>query len=79
MKIWIPILARRMRNFSRQGKIQRKCQAISKFLDGMPAVESDHFQQLHRHLRLLPVPDPKKISGIMHAEAVEGGLIKTMS
>ncbi len=54
-------------------------QAIGKFLDGMPAVESDHYQQLHRHLALLPVPDPKKVSGMTHAEAVQGGLIKTMS
>ncbi len=28
-------------------------QAISKFLDAMPAVESDHFQQLPRHLARL--------------------------
>ena len=31
-------------------------QAISKFLDGMPAVESKRCEQLHRHLAWLPVP-----------------------
>ncbi len=36
-------------------------QAISKFLDGMPAVESKRYEQLHRHRALLPVPDSKKI------------------
>ncbi len=48
-------------------------------LDGMPAVESDQYQQLHRHLALLPIPDPKKVSGMTHAEAVQGCLIKIMS
>ena len=28
--------------------------AISKFLDGMPAVELNSYEQLHRHLALLP-------------------------
>ena len=54
-------------------------QAISKFLDGMPAVESNRYEQLHRHLARLPVPEMKIISAISHTEAVEGGLIKTMS
>ncbi len=38
-------------------------QAISKFLDGMPAVtvESKRYEQLHRPLARLPVPDSKKI------------------
>ncbi len=53
-------------------------QAISKFLDGMPALESIGHQQLHRHLAKLPVPDKQKISS-MHTEAVEGGLVKTIS
>ncbi len=35
--------------------------AISKFLDGMPAVESKRYEQLHRHLARLPVPDAKKM------------------
>ncbi len=54
-------------------------QAISKFLDGMPALKSNGYQQLHRHLAKLPVPDKQKISSMTHAEAVEGGFIKTMS
>ncbi len=53
-------------------------QAISKFLDGMP-VESKRYEQLHRHLAWLPVPDAKKISAMTHTEAVEGDLLKTMS
>ena len=54
-------------------------QAIGKFLDGMPAVESKGYEQLHRHLARLPVPEKKIISAISHNEAVEGGLIKTLS
>ena len=54
-------------------------EAISKFLDGMPAVESKRYEQLHRHLVLLPVPERKEISANMHTEAVERGLLKTMS
>ena len=54
-------------------------QAIGKFLDGMPVVESNGYEQLHRHLARLPVPEKKIISAISHTEAVEGGLIKTLS
>jgi hypothetical protein len=56
-------------------------QEISKFLDGMPAVESKRYEQRHRlgHLAQLPVPEAKKISAMTHTEAVEGGLLKTMS
>ena len=54
-------------------------QAIGKFLDGMPAVESKGYEQLHRHLARLPVPEKKIISAISHTEAVEEGLIKTLS
>ncbi len=54
-------------------------QAIIKFLDGMPALESNGYQQLHRHLAKLPVPDKQKIGSMKHTEAVEGGPIKTMS
>ena len=46
-------------------------QAIGKFLDGMPAVESKGYEQLHRHLARLPVPEKKIISAISHTEAVE--------
>ncbi len=53
--------------------------AISRFLDDMPAVESKRYEQLHRHLALLPVPEAKKISVMTHSQAVEGGLLKTMS
>ncbi len=35
--------------------------------------------QLHRHLARLPVSEAKKISAMTHTEAVEGGLLKTMS
>jgi hypothetical protein len=31
--------------------------AISKFLDDMPTVESKRYEQLHRHLARLPVPE----------------------
>ena len=34
-------------------------QAISEFLDGMPAVEFKRYEQLHRHLARLPVPEKK--------------------
>ncbi len=51
-------------------------EAISKFLDGMPAVESKRYEQLHRHLARLPVPEAKEISAMTHTEAVEGGLLK---
>ena len=54
-------------------------QAIGKFLDGMPAVESKGYEQLHRHLARLPVPEKKIISAMSHTEAVDGGLIKTLS
>jgi hypothetical protein len=54
-------------------------QAIGKFLDGMPVVESNGYEQLHRHLARLPVPEKKIISAISHTEAVEGGLIKSLS
>ncbi len=40
-------------------------QAISKFLDGMPVLESNGYQQLHRHLAKLPVPDKQKIGSIL--------------
>ncbi len=53
-------------------------QAISKFLDGMPAVELKRYEQLDRHLALLPVPEEEKISAMTHTEAVEVGLLKTM-
>ncbi len=51
----------------------------NKFLDGMPAVESKRYEQLHRHLVRLSVPERKEISAMKHTEAVEGGLLKTMS
>jgi len=54
-------------------------QALGQFLDGMPAVESKGYEQIHRHLARLPVPEKKKISAISHTEAVEGGLIKSLS
>ena len=54
-------------------------QTISKFLDGMSAVESNRYAQLHRHLARLPVPEKKKISAMSQTEAVKGGLLKTMS
>ncbi len=54
-------------------------EAISKFLDAMPAVESKrYYEQLHRHLARHPVPERKEISAMKHTEAVEGGLLKTM-
>jgi hypothetical protein len=66
MRIWTPILARWMRNFPHPEKVE---QAISKFLDGMPAVlaavESKRYEQLHKHLARLPVPEAKKISAMM--------------
>ncbi len=37
-------------------------QAISKFLDGMPAVALKRDEQLYRHLARLPVPEAGKIS-----------------
>ena len=45
-------------------------QAISKFLDGMPALESNGYQQLqvHSHLAKLPVPDKQKISSMTQAQ-----------
>jgi hypothetical protein len=49
--------------------------AISKFLDDMPAVESKRYEQLHRHLARLPVPEAKKISAMTLTEAVEGMMI----
>ena len=45
----------------------------------LPAVESQRYEQLHRHLARLPVPEKKIISAMSHTEAVEGGLIKTLS
>ncbi len=53
--------------------------AFSKFLDAMPALETDGFQHLHRQLALLPLPIQKVISSIGPDEAVDGGLLKTMS
>jgi hypothetical protein len=43
-------------------------QAISKFLDDMPALESNGYQQLHSHLAKLPVPDKQKISSMTQAQ-----------
>ena len=54
-------------------------QAIGKFLDGMPALESNGYQQLHRHLAKLPVPGKQTINSMTHTEAVEGGFLNTMS
>ena len=54
-------------------------EAISKFLDGMSAVESKRYEQLHRHLARISVPERKEISAMTHTQAVEGGLLKTMS
>ncbi len=41
-------------------------QAITKLLDGMPAVESNCFQQLQRPLALVPGPEAKQISAMTH-------------
>ena len=38
-------------------------EAISKFLDGMPAVELKRYEQLHRHLVWLPVPETNEYRG----------------
>ena len=46
-------------------------EAISKFMDGMPALELDNFQQLHRQLTRLPLPDKKVVSSMTHDEAVK--------
>ncbi len=54
-------------------------QAISKFLDAMPALETDNFQNLHRQLARLPLPNERVVSSMTHDEAVDGGLMKTMS
>ena len=54
-------------------------EAISKFMDGMPALELDNFQQLHRQLARLPLPDKKVVNSMTLDEAVDGGLLKTMS
>ncbi len=54
-------------------------QAISKFLDAMPSLETDNFQNLHRQLALLPLPNEEVVSSMTHDAAVEGGLMKTMS
>ncbi len=54
-------------------------EAISKFLDDMPAVEPKRYEQLHWHLARLPVPERKEISAMTHTEAVIGGLLITMS
>jgi hypothetical protein len=68
MFLWsrVPILARRMTNFPHPEEMK---QAISKFLDGIPAVlaavESKRYEQLQKHLALLPVPEAKKISAMM--------------
>ena len=53
--------------------------AISKSLDAMPALETDGFQHLHRQLARLPLPNQKDVRSMGHDEAVEGGLLKTMS
>ncbi len=53
--------------------------AISKFLDAMPALETDGFQHLHRQLAWLPLPNQKEVSSMRHDEAVDDGLLKTMS
>ncbi len=54
-------------------------EASSKFLDAMPALETDGFQHLHRQLAWLPLPNQKVVSSMGHYEAVDGGLLKTMS
>ena len=54
-------------------------EAISKFMDGMPALELDLFQQLHRQLARLPLPDKKVVNSMTLDEAVDGGVLKTMS
>ncbi len=53
--------------------------AISKFLDVMPALETDGFQHLHRQLALLPLPNQKEVRSMGHDEAVDGCLLNTMS
>ncbi len=53
--------------------------AISKFLDAMPALETHAFQHLHRQLARLPLLNQKDVRSMGHDEAVEGGLLKTMS
>ena len=53
--------------------------AICKFLDAMPALETDGFQHLHRQLALLPLPNQRDVRSMGHDEAVEGNLLKTMS
>ncbi len=53
-------------------------QAISIFLDVMPALETDNFQNRHRQLPRLPLPNKGAFSSMTHDEAVDAGLIKTM-
>jgi hypothetical protein len=65
--------------FKSRPKAEEMEQATSKFLDGMPAVESKRYEQLHRHIARLPMPEAKNISPMTHTEAVEGGLLKTCS
>jgi hypothetical protein len=45
----------------------------------MPALETDGFHYLHRQLARLPPPNQKDVRSMGHDEAVEGGLLKTMS
>ncbi len=52
--------------------------AISKFLDGMPALETDGFQHLHRQLARLPLPNLKESRSMGHDEEVDG-VLKTTS
>ena len=54
-------------------------EAISKFMDGMPVLELGNFQQLHRQLAWLPLPDKKVVSSMTLDKVVDGGLLKTMS
>ena len=54
-------------------------EAISKFMDGMPALELDNFQQLHRQLARLPLLEEKVVSSLTHDEAVECIPVQTRS
>ncbi len=52
--------------------------AISKFLDGMEQQDRTGFDEVHKLLQLLPVPEDKNGTSMTQATALEGGFLRDL-
>ena len=52
--------------------------AISKFMDGMDQQDHTGFDEVHKPLQLLPVPEDKNGTSMTQAAALEGGFLRDL-